>query len=730
MPAAGGRCSPPKAATAPSRRATRWRLASSGSSCAATSTSPGSGSCRETGWSTSRRRSRTKAERRSPRTWRKRRSTRVATRRPRSPRRRAAALPSAGAPWRRSAPCTERRRATWRSRRCPPGECTWRAASRRRSCPSCGTAGSAPPSSPRGACGRCSRRSPCRWCSTRTPRCWAPPRSPRTKQPFCPRRVTHLRPFPRDPMPTLKPELEKKAIDTIRFLAVDAVENANSGHPGMPMGAAPMAQVLWTRHLRFNPKDPRWPNRDRFVLSAGHGSMLLYALLHLAGFDVTLEDLKKFRQLHSRTPGHPEFRDTPGVEATTGPLGQGIANAVGMALSQRMLAARVGGDVIDNYVYGICSDGDLMEGVSGEASSLAGHLRLGNLIFLYDDNRVSLAGHTDVTFTEDRLERYDAYGWHTQQIEDGNDTEAIDRAIRAAKEEKDRPSLIAVRTVIGYGSPNKADTHEVHGSPLGKDEVRLTKQKLGWPLEPTFLVPDEVRAFWAARVEELKKGYDAWQQKLAQLRKDPARARSWDQYANREVPGDLPEQLAGVVAGAAAAEATRKVSQAVIQKVAELVPNLVGGSADLDPSTFTSTAWERSSTASPTTASSSRSAPRSSCSATTCARRSGWPRSPGCRACSSTRTTRSSWARTGRPTNPSSSSPRCEPSRTCRSGGRAIRWRWLPRGPRPCSARTGPPRWCSPGRSCRRCSGRRLATCGRSCAAPIRWWRRRASPSW
>ena len=388
-------------------------------------------------------------------------------------------------------------------------------------------------------------------------------------------------------MPTSKPDLEKKAIDTIRFLAVDAVENANSGHPGMPMGAAPMAHVLWTRHLRFNPKDPRWPNRDRFVLSAGHGSMLLYALLHLAGFDVTLEDLKKFRQLHSKTPGHPEFRDTPGVEATTGPLGQGIANAAGMALSQKMLAARVGGDLIDNYVYGICSDGDLMEGVSAEASSLAGHLKLGNLIFLYDDNRVSLAGHTDVTFTEDRLERYEAYGWHTQRIEDGNDTEAIDRAIRAAKEEKDRPSMIAVRTIIGYGAPNKADTHEAHGSPLGKDEVRLAKQKLGWPLEPPFLVPDEVRAFWAGRVEELKKTYDSWQQKLAQFRKDPARARLWDQYANREVPADLPEQLAKVVASTTAAEATRKVSQAVIQKVAELVPNLVGGSADLDPSTFT-----------------------------------------------------------------------------------------------------------------------------------------------
>src|SRR5467141_529348 len=388
-------------------------------------------------------------------------------------------------------------------------------------------------------------------------------------------------------MPTNPSELEKKAIDTIRFLAVDAVENANSGHPGLPMGAAPMAHVLWTRHLRFNPKDPRWPNRDRFVLSAGHGSMLLYALLHLAGFDVSLDDLRKFRQLHSKTPGHPEFRDTPGVEATTGPLGQGISNAVGMALSLRMLAARLGDGLIDGYVYGICSDGDLMEGVSAEASSLAGFLRLGNLIFLYDDNRVSLAGHTDVTFTEDRLKRYEAYGWHTQQVDDGNDTEAIDRAIRAAKAEKDRPSLIAVRTVIGYGSPNKADTHEAHGSPLGKDEVRLTKQRLGWPQEPTFLVPDEVRASWAARVEELKKGYDAWQQKIAQWRKDPAHTRLWDQYANREVPRDLPDQLAKVVASTTAPEATRKVSQAVIQKVAELVPNLVGGSADLDPSTFT-----------------------------------------------------------------------------------------------------------------------------------------------
>src|SRR5438105_12194977 len=333
--------------------------------------------------------------------------------------------------------------------------------------------------------------------------------------------------------------------------------------------------------------DPCWPSPVRFLLSAVQGSMLIYALLHLAGFDVTLDDLKKFRQLHSKTPGHPEFRDTPGVEATTGPLGQGISNAVGIALSQKMLAARVGDDVLDNDVYATCSGGDLMAGVSSEASTIAGTLGLGNLIFLYDGKRVWLAGPTEITFTEDRLERYRAYGWHTAQVDDGNDTEAIDRAIREAKQETRRPSLIAVRTVIGYGSPNKADTFEAHGSPLGKDEVKLTKQKLGWPLEPTFLVPDEVRAFWAGRVEELKKGYDSWQQKLAHWRRDPAHARLWDQYANREVPRDLPEQLAKVVASTSGPEATRKVSQAVIQTVAELVPGLVGGSADLDPSTFT-----------------------------------------------------------------------------------------------------------------------------------------------
>ena len=363
-------------------------------------------------------------------------------------------------------------------------------------------------------------------------------------------------------MPTLTPELQRKCIDTIRFLAVDAVENANSGHPGLPMGAAPMAFVLWTRHLRFNPNDPRWAGRDRFILSAGHGSMLLYALLHLAGFKVSIDDLKRFRQLHSNTPGHPEFGDTDGVEATTGPLGQGVANAVGFALSQKMLAARLGEGALDTTVYSICSDGDLMEGVASEASSLAGHLGLGNLILLYDDNHVSLAGHTEITFTEDRLGRYAAYGWHTLRVEDGNDVEAIDRAIATARAVKDRPSIISVRTVLGYGAPTKANTHEAHGSPLGKDEVRRTKENLGWPLEPTFLVPDDVRAFWAGRVEELKKDYEAWQKRFAQWRSSNAdKARVFDQLASRAVPGNLADELVKVVAAVKEADSTRKVCQ-------------------------------------------------------------------------------------------------------------------------------------------------------------------------
>jgi transketolase len=384
----------------------------------------------------------------------------------------------------------------------------------------------------------------------------------------------------------MTPELQQKIINTIRFLAIDAVEKANSGHPGMPMGCAPAAYVLWGRHMRFNPREPRWVNRDRFVLSAGHGSMLLYAMLHLAGYDVTIDDLKAFRQYGSKTPGHPEFHDTPGVEATTGPLGQGISNAVGMALSQKMLAAQTGAP-LDNFVYGICSDGDLMEGVASESCSLAGHLKLGNLIFLYDDNLVSLAGHTDVTFTEDRDKRFEAYGWHVQHVKDGNDLEAIDKAIKNAKADP-RPSMISVRTVLGYGSPHKANTHEAHGSPLGKEETRATKENLGWPLEPTFLVPDEVRQFWAGRIEEVKKDYDAWQRKFAQWQKEnPQKAQLWSALAGRSTPADLPEQLAAVVANANAPEATRKHGQAVLQRAAALLPGIAGGSADLDPSTFT-----------------------------------------------------------------------------------------------------------------------------------------------
>jgi transketolase len=310
--------------------------------------------------------------------------------------------------------------------------------------------------------------------------------------------------------------------------------------------------------------------------------------LHLAGFKVSLDDLKRFRQLHSNTPGHPEFGDTDGVEATTGPLGQGVANAVGFALSQKMLAARLGEGVLDSTVYVICSDGDLMEGVASEASSLAGHLGLGNLILLYDDNHVSLAGHTEITFTEDRLGRYAAYGWHTLRVDDGNDVEGIDRAIAAARAVKDKPSLISVRTVLGYGAPTKANTHEAHGSPLGKDEVRRAKENLGWPLEPTFFVPDEVRAFWAGRVEELKKDYEVWQKRFAQWRlSNGDKARVFDQHASRAVPGNLAEELVKVVAAVKDGDSTRKIASSVLQKAAELVPSLVGGSADLDPSTLT-----------------------------------------------------------------------------------------------------------------------------------------------
>jgi transketolase len=382
-------------------------------------------------------------------------------------------------------------------------------------------------------------------------------------------------------------DLTEKCVNTLRFLAADAVQQANSGHPGMPMGCADLAHVLWTRHLRFDPGEPRWIDRDRFVLSAGHGSMLLYALLHLAGFDLALADLKAFRQLGSRTPGHPEFGHTPGVEVTSGPLGQGFANGVGMALGQAMLSARLGpGNPIEGHlVYAIVSDGDLMEGVSAEAASFAGHHRLGHLVYLYDDNQVTIDGPTSLSFSgEDVTRRFEAYGWHVQSV-DGRDHGAIDRAIDAAKAELSRPSLIRVRTVIGYGAPKKQGTSGVHGAPLGEEELRAAKDFLRWPQEPRFLVPDEVRAFWREVVASKAAQHQAWARAERAWREaHPERARLLDAHASRFVPPDIGARL---LEGADAVDATRKLSAAILNKAAALVPSLSGGSADLAESNLT-----------------------------------------------------------------------------------------------------------------------------------------------
>jgi transketolase len=398
--------------------------------------------------------------------------------------------------------------------------------------------------------------------------------------------VIFPRPEREDRVPTASSELVQKCVNTIRMLAADAVQQANSGHPGLPMGAADMAHVLWTRHLRFDPKDPRWLGRDRFILSAGHGSMLLYALLHLGGYDLSIEDLKRFRQLHSRTPGHPEFRDTPGVEVTSGPLGQGFGNAVGFALGQRLLSARLGGGnpAEDHFVYCLCSDGDLMEGISAEAASFAGHNRLGSLVCLYDDNLVSLDGPTAMSFSEDVGRRFEAYGWHVQAVEDGRDHEAISRAIDAAKADP-RPSLVRVRTIIGYGAPNRAGKAVVHGQALGEEELAATKKNLGWPDSPRFLVPDDVRAFWADVQREKRAQREAWERRAQGWRAANAeKAALLEAHTSRAVPADLAEKLAE---GADAADATRKLSNAAIQKAAALVPALVGGAADLSESNLT-----------------------------------------------------------------------------------------------------------------------------------------------
>jgi transketolase len=385
-------------------------------------------------------------------------------------------------------------------------------------------------------------------------------------------------------------QLDQLCINTIRFLAVDGVQKANSGHPGMPMGAAPMAYVLWTRFLKHNPAQPAWPNRDRFVLSAGHGSMLLYSLLHLTGYDMPMEELKQFRQWGSKTPGHPEHWLIPGIETTTGPLGQGFGNGVGMAIAQKYLAAhfnRPGHEIVDYNVYAIAGDGCLMEGVSSEAASMAGHMQLDNLIYFYDDNHISIEGSTELAFTEDRGKRFEAYGWFVQKVADGNDLDAIDAAIRAAQAERGRPSIIMVRTHIGYGSPNKHDTGEAHGSPLGVEEVKLTKENLGWPVEPAFLVPDDARAHFHQAAAKGQEAEAKWQTKLAAYRQAyPDLAAEWDRFTKGELPAGWQAKIP-TFSPTDKPIATRSASGKVLNAISPVLPTLLGGSADLAPSTNT-----------------------------------------------------------------------------------------------------------------------------------------------
>lgn len=378
------------------------------------------------------------------------------------------------------------------------------------------------------------------------------------------------------------------AVNTIRFLAVDAIEAANSGHPGLPMGGAPIAYTLWSQFLKHSPQHPDWPDRDRFVLSAGHGSMLLYALLYLFDYGLTLEDLQNFRQWGSKTPGHPEYGHTVGVETTTGPLGQGFANAVGMAIAERRLAAefnRPGHTVVDHYTYVYSGDGCMMEGVTSEAASLAGHLKLGKLICLYDDNHITIDGDTALTFTEDVGKRFEAYGWQVQRVEDANDLQALAGAITCAREDQGRPSLIMVRTEIGYGSPNKQGSAEAHGSPLGGEESELTKERLNWPLQPAFHVPKEVAEHFRSLRQGLAPVKENWDQQTAAYRgRFPGDAERWDAWHSKEIPAGLEEKLS---LRFDKPTATRAASGQIMQVLAEYLPNLVGGSADLNASTKT-----------------------------------------------------------------------------------------------------------------------------------------------
>ncbi|HNY50690.1 MAG TPA: transketolase [Smithella sp.] len=387
-----------------------------------------------------------------------------------------------------------------------------------------------------------------------------------------------------------KNELEKKCVDTIRFLAVDAIEKAKSGHPGMPLGAAAAAFTLWTRHLKHNPKNPQWPDRDRFVLSSGHASMLLYALLHLSGYDLTLDDIKSFRQWGSRTPGHPEYKHTPGVEVTTGPLGQGLANAVGMAIAEAHLAARFNrGDekIVDHFTYVMAGDGDMMEGVVAEACSLAGHLRLGKLIVLYDDNRVTLAGSAALSSTENIEQRFKAYGWQVQKVADGNDVTAIDRAIKKAKREIEKPSLICISSTIGYGAPGKQGSCDAHGSPLGADELQKTKEALCWLGDSPFYVAEDVYKHFRKAVTRGKKSEKQWQESFHNYRqKDSVLASEFERLIKGDLPDDW-ESAFNEFPNGSKDVATRKAGEIVMQSMAARIPELMGGSADLNPSCFT-----------------------------------------------------------------------------------------------------------------------------------------------
>ncbi len=383
-------------------------------------------------------------------------------------------------------------------------------------------------------------------------------------------------------------KLDQLCVNTIRTLAIDAVQKANSGHPGMPMGTADMAYVLWTKFLKHNPKNPDWFNRDRFILSAGHGSMLIYSLLHLTGYDLSLDEIKNFRQLGSKTPGHPEYGITPGVEMTTGPLGQGFATGLGMAMAEKYLSSRfntTGNKIVDHYTYAIVSDGDLMEGVSHEAASLAGHLKLGKLIYLYDSNRITIEGTTDLAFTENAKMRFEAYGWHVQEI-DGHNHEQIAEAITNAQNEADKPSLVICKTHIGFGSPNKQDTPDSHGSPLGNDEIKLTKAAYNWPSDEPFHIPEEALNEFRKAISKGEESETEWNNTLNDFKKaDPEEAQEFKRWINRELPNI--EEFLPVFPVSEKGEASRNASGKVIQALKDAIPNLFGGSADLSGSNKT-----------------------------------------------------------------------------------------------------------------------------------------------